>query len=70
MALVLTAALIGGLVFVSVAEFVFWNEFASRFNFIAVDYLVYTNEVIGNIRESYPMPLLLSVVALSSLKIR
>lgn len=57
----------GLLVFVSAAEFVFWNEFASRFNFIAVDYLVYTNEVIGNIRESYPMPLLLSVVALSSL---
>lgn len=52
-ALVLTAALIGGLVFVSVAEFVFWNEFASRFNFIAVDYLLYTREVIGNIRESY-----------------
>jgi phosphoglycerol transferase MdoB-like AlkP superfamily enzyme len=55
------------LVFVAAAEFVFWNEFASRFNFIAVDYLVYTNEVIGNIRESYPMPLLLSAVALASL---
>ncbi len=47
----------GLLVFVAAAEFVFWNEFAARFNFIAVDYLVYTNEVIGNIRESYPMPL-------------
>ena len=33
----------------------FWQEFQSRFNFIAVDYLVYTNEVIGNIRESYPV---------------
>ncbi len=57
----------GMLVFIAAAEFVFWNEFASRFNFIAVDYLVYTNEVIGNIRESYPMPLLLSAVALASL---
>lgn len=56
----------GMLVFVGAAEFVFWNEFASRFNFIAVDYLVYTNEVIGNIRESYPMPLLLGVVASTS----
>jgi phosphoglycerol transferase MdoB-like AlkP superfamily enzyme len=55
------------LVFIGAAEFVFWNEFASRFNFIAVDYLVYTNEVIGNIRESYPLPLLLSAVALASL---
>ncbi len=57
----------GLLVFVAAAEFVFWNEFASRFNFIAVDYLVYTNEVIGNIRESYPMPLLLSAVAITTL---
>jgi len=43
------------LALVGAAEFVFWNEFASRFNFIAVDYLVYTNEVIGNIRESYDL---------------
>ncbi len=49
-------------VLVGAAELVFWNEFASRFNFIAVDYLIYTNEVIGNIRESYNMPLLLSLV--------
>lgn len=41
--------------FVGVSEFVFWNEFASRFNFIAVDYLIYTREVIGNIRESYDL---------------
>ena len=41
--------------FVAVSEFVFWNEFATRFNFIAVDYLVYTREVIGNIRESYDL---------------
>lgn len=59
----------GLLVFVAAAEFVFWNEFASRFNFIAVDYLVYTNEVIGNIRESYPMPLLLGSVAVLSLSL-
>ena len=52
----------GVMVFVGASELVFWNEFASRFNFIAVDYLVYTNEVIGNIRESYNMPLLLSLV--------
>ena len=41
--------------FVAVSEFFFWNEFASRFNFIAVDYLIYTREVIGNIRESYDL---------------
>lgn len=57
----------GLLAFIGAAEFVFWNEFASRFNFIAVDYLVYTTEVIGNIRESYPMPLLLGAVAAASI---
>lgn len=40
---------------VAAMEFVFWSEFGSRFNFVAVDYLVYTHEVIGNIRESYPV---------------
>ncbi|TDP58030.1 LTA synthase family protein [Flavobacterium dankookense] len=39
----------------SVSEFFFWNEFGVRYNFIAVDYLVYTNAVIGNIMESYPV---------------
>lgn len=39
----------------AVSEFFFWNEFGVRYNFIAVDYLVYTNTVIGNIMESYPV---------------
>ena len=43
------------LLFVGVAEVVFWDEFSVRFNFIALDYLVFTTEVIGNIRESYPV---------------
>ncbi len=43
------------LLFVGVSEGLFWDEFSTRFNFIAVDYLVYTTEVIGNIRESYPV---------------
>lgn len=46
------------LLFGAVAEWFFWDEFGVRFNFIAVDYLVYTQEVLGNIRESYPMPLI------------
>lgn len=43
------------LAFVAASEFFFWNEFTSRFNFIAVDYLLFTREVIGNIRESYDL---------------
>lgn len=49
-------------VFSFFAEVIFWGEFESRFNFIAVDYLVYTHEVINNINESYPLPYLISGV--------
>jgi phosphoglycerol transferase MdoB-like AlkP superfamily enzyme len=48
------------LTWIGVAEFVFWKEFGVRFNFIAVDYLVFTQEVLGNIFESYPMGLILT----------
>jgi phosphoglycerol transferase MdoB-like AlkP superfamily enzyme len=49
------------------AEWFFWNEFSARFNFIAVDYLVYTKEVLGNIKESYPMHLVYASVIGSAL---
>ena len=44
------------------AEFPFWDEFGVRFNFIAVDYLIYTYEVVSNINQSYPLPLIISVL--------
>lgn len=47
------------LVFSCFAEYFFWDEFGSRFNFIAVDYLIYTTEVLGNIWQSYNVPLIL-----------
>lgn len=56
------------LLFGAVAEVVFWDEFSTRFNFIAVDYLLYTQEVIGNIVESYPVGTLVgAIVVLSAL---
>lgn len=51
------------LVFITTAEWFFWDEFGARFNFIAVDYLLWTQEVIGNINESYPMPPILAGIA-------
>lgn len=51
------------------SEYFFFNEFGVRYNFIAVDYLVYTNEVIGNIMESYPIIPLFSILGLVSLVI-
>src|SRR5574340_1691311 len=56
------------LIFGALSEWTFWEEFSTRFNFIAVDYLVYTHEVIGNIVESYPVaPLLACVAAMPAL---
>ncbi|HYD61434.1 MAG TPA: LTA synthase family protein [Noviherbaspirillum sp.] len=52
------------LLFDLVAELLFWREFGVRYNFIAVDYLVYTHEVIGNIRESYPVGKILAALLL------
>lgn len=48
------------------AEVVFWDEFSVRYNFIAVDYLIYTTEVLGNIWESYNIPLLAAGVVLAT----
>ena len=57
------------LLFNATAEFLFWDEFGVRYNFIAVDYLVYTNEVIGNINESYPIPWITAGILLGSFAI-
>ncbi len=51
----------------AVSEFFFWNEFGVRYNFIAVDYLIYTNTVIGNIMESYPVVPLFTGIGLITL---
>jgi phosphoglycerol transferase MdoB-like AlkP superfamily enzyme len=51
-----------GLFFLILAEWTFWDEFGVRFNFIAVDYLIYTHEVVQNIVESYPLGKLLTSI--------
>jgi phosphoglycerol transferase MdoB-like AlkP superfamily enzyme len=63
---VLTGLALFAMLFVAVAEWLFWDEFGVRFNFIAVDYLVYSDEVINNILESYPIyPVLAFLVLLA-----
>jgi len=48
------------------SEYFFWNEFGVKYNFIAVNYLIYTNEVIGNIMQSYPVIPIFSALFLVS----
>ena len=57
------------LVINAASEIVFWSEYEVRYNFIAVNYLVYTTEVLENIWQSYNMPLILSAVLIASIVI-
>ncbi len=57
------------MIFNGVAEYFFFDEFGTRFNFIAVDYIVYTNEVIGNIRESYPLVPIFTAIGIVALTV-
>ena len=57
---VATGVFIG--VFLLVSEYYFFEEFSQRFNTVALDYITYVHEVTGNIRESYPLPAILSGV--------
>ena len=50
-----------GQLFVLFAEFFFFEEFKSRFNTVAVDYLWYPHEVFTNIWESYHVGIVLAV---------
>ena len=55
-------------IFVAATEYFFFDEFTGRFNFVAVDYLIYPTEVVNNIAESYPLiPVLAAVVVVSAL---
>jgi phosphoglycerol transferase MdoB-like AlkP superfamily enzyme len=44
-----------GVIYLGAVEFFFFDEFNSRFNFVAVEYLIYPHEVFVNIWQSYPV---------------
>jgi phosphoglycerol transferase MdoB-like AlkP superfamily enzyme len=46
---------LAALFYLGVSEVVFFEEFTTRFNFVAVDYLIYPKEVFVNIRDTYPV---------------
>ena len=51
-------------IFVLAVEFFFFDEFRSRFNTVAVDYLIYPHEVFINIWDAYPVGKVLAAVVL------
>ncbi len=44
-----------GITYLGIVELFFFDEFNSRFNYVAVDYLLYPHEVFINIWDSYPV---------------
>lgn len=48
-------------VFESFVEYFYFEEFDARFNNIAVDYVLYPHEVVGNVFESYDVPLFVAL---------
>ena len=52
-----------GICYLAAVEFFFFDEFNARFNFVAVEYLIYPHEVFVNIWESYPVARALAAAA-------
>lgn len=50
--------------FTACVEYYFFEEFNSRFNFVAVDYLAYPTEVADNVWQSYHVALVFTLVVL------
>src|SRR3546814_20112374 len=43
------------MLYLAAMEYFFFDEFNARFNLVAVDYLIYPTETLGNIRDTYPL---------------
>src|ERR1017187_1446565 len=54
-------------IFLLFVEFFFFDEFKSRFNTVAIDYLLYPTEVFTNIWESYHVGVVLAICLVLSL---
>jgi len=61
----LLAAFLAGLVFLAFVEFFFFEEFLSRFNNVALDYLIFPTEVFTSLSESYDVPLFVALAVLA-----
>ena len=61
------ALTIGSSIYLIASEYFFFDEFNARFNYVAVEYLIYPTEVLTNIRDSYPVYQVLSVTVAMAL---
>ncbi|MEP7242570.1 MAG: sulfatase-like hydrolase/transferase [Gammaproteobacteria bacterium] len=64
--LVCAFAWVFGFTFLAAVEYFFFDEFDSRLNLVAVDYLMYPTEVVGDIWASYPVVPVVVVIGILS----
>lgn len=50
-------------------QFFFFDEYSARYNHLALDYLMYPDEVFGNILASYNVPLYVGIAALGAIAV-
>ena len=65
--IILHSLLVGalfGATYLGIVEYFFFDEFNARFNFVAVEYLIYPTEVFVNIWQSYPVGRAIACTAL------
>jgi phosphoglycerol transferase MdoB-like AlkP superfamily enzyme len=55
-----------GLMFTAAIEYYFFEEFDARLNLVAVDYLMYPTEVVGDIWVAYPVVTVALILAVSA----
>jgi phosphoglycerol transferase MdoB-like AlkP superfamily enzyme len=59
-------AAVFGFTYLGIVEYFFFDEFNARFNFVAVEYLIYPHEVFVNIWQTYPVARGLAAAAAAS----
>ncbi|MGH8444405.1 MAG: LTA synthase family protein [Solimonas sp.] len=63
---IVSGIVIFGMLYLAAMEYFFFDEFNARFNLVAVDYLIYPTEVIGNIRDAYPVGTISAALAVAT----
>ncbi|MEO7134779.1 MAG: LTA synthase family protein [Vicinamibacterales bacterium] len=63
----LVAAICFALCFDAFVQFFFFDEYSARYNHLALDYLMYPDEVFGNIFASYNVPLFVGIALVAAI---
>ena len=46
---------------------IFWEEFSSSFNYIVIDYIIFTHQVLGNLEHAYPIAKILIAIFVTAI---